>query len=116
KDRIYKAISTVTGGTPSDLTDDVPHGTHVLGIAGATTDNGTGVAGVTWQKVKMMPIKVGGAASVTMADTIAGLDYAEKNGANVVNMSLRWFTANDIPDLNDPFEAKIYAMAQKGIL
>ncbi len=37
--------------------DEVGHGTHVAGTIAAATNNGVGVAGVTWN-CKIMPVKV----------------------------------------------------------
>jgi subtilisin family serine protease len=65
------------------------HGTHVAGIAAASTDNGTGIASVGFN-VSIMPCKV--KLDSTIADpelqfTYYGVDYAIANKANVVNMS-----------------------------
>jgi subtilisin family serine protease len=66
------------------------HGLHVAGTIAASTDNGIGVAGVCWEGVKIMPIKVFADFSEYSSNQliIEGLDWAKTNGANVVNMSL----------------------------
>ncbi len=68
--------------------DDNGHGTHVAGIIGAASNNGEGVAGVSWG-VKIMPIKVldydGGGYDSWVAD---GIRQAVDMGANIVSMSL----------------------------
>lgn len=51
------------------------HGTHVGGTVAATTNNGTGVAGVSWG-AKIMPIRVLGKDGGTSYDIIQGLRYA----------------------------------------
>jgi subtilisin family serine protease len=69
--------------------DDHGHGSHVSGIAGAVTDNSTGVAGTIWD-VKIMALKTlnsGGTGGT--GDAIDALDYALDNGADIVNMSWR---------------------------
>ncbi|HEU0069518.1 MAG TPA: S8 family serine peptidase, partial [Nitrospiraceae bacterium] len=89
---------------PTDNGDDANgpgvhsyHGTHVAGTIGAVTNNGIGVAGVTWQ-TKIMPVRVlgkGGGSSFDLAEAIkyaAGLPNLSgtlpPQRAHVVNMSL----------------------------
>jgi len=40
-----------------NLFDDVGHGTHCAGIMAAIGNNGVGIAGVSWQKTKIFPLK-----------------------------------------------------------
>jgi serine protease len=89
---------------PTDTGDDANgpgihsyHGTHVAGTIGAVTNNGLGVAGVTWQ-TKIMPLRVlgkGGGSSFDLAEAIkyaAGLPNLSgtlpPQRAHVLNMSL----------------------------
>ncbi len=63
------------------------HGTHVAGIAGANTCNGTGVAGV-FPYAKLMPLKIGPDEQLTL--TWRGHEailYAAYQGADVINCS-----------------------------
>ncbi|MGI6722021.1 MAG: S8 family serine peptidase [Anaerovoracaceae bacterium] len=74
-----------------------PHGTHVAGIIGATSGNGKGVAGVAAGNhndlIEMFSVLVfkkddfSGIAAYS-SDITKGVDYASKNGAKVINMSL----------------------------
>ena len=67
--------------------DDNMHGTHVAGIAGAVGNNGIGIAGAAWN-VKLMPLKVFQASGIGDSAMIAqGIEYADMNGATVLNMS-----------------------------
>ncbi len=68
--------------------DDYGHGTHVAGIAGAVTNNGIGVAGVSWG-ARLMPVKVlNSSGNGSFADLAEGLTWAADQGAQVINMSL----------------------------
>ena len=84
-------------GRDSVPDDEVGHGTHVAGTIAAASNNGVGVAGVTWQ-CRIMPLKAltrmvrisdGQVRGVgTSADIAAAVRWAADNGASVVNMSL----------------------------
>jgi len=71
-----------------DAMDDNGHGTHVAGIAAATTDNAIGIAGVAWN-CKILPVKVLQSNGYgTYSDVANGVTYAANNGAKVINLSL----------------------------
>jgi subtilisin family serine protease len=77
--------------------DDNGHGTHVSGTI-AALDNGVGVLGVAPQ-AKIMSVKVVGSdGSGSLSSFIAGLDYAVRNGAKVINMSLGGGQGSPIED------------------
>jgi len=73
------------------------HGTHVAGTIGATTNNGLGVAGVTWAG-KIMPLRVLGCEGGSSFDIVqavrfaAGLPNASNTvpaqRADIINLSL----------------------------
>jgi thermitase len=68
--------------------DENGHGTHVAGIAAASTNNGTGVAGVDWN-ARIMPVRVlDSDGSGWDYDVVDGIIWAVDNGADVINMSL----------------------------
>lgn len=73
------------------------HGTHIAGIAGASGNNGIGVAGVDWT-ARIMPVRVLGVGGGTTYDVLQGVSYAagltNDSGtvpvqrADVINLSL----------------------------
>ncbi len=60
------------------------HGTHVAGLAGASTNNVTGMAGTGWA-CAIMGIKAGD--KLTLPYGYDGIVYAANNGADVINCS-----------------------------
>ncbi len=90
--------------------DVVGHGTHVSGTIAAQGSNSIGIAGICWNSVKIMPIRVFGAEDTTTATIVAGEDFALKNNADVVNMSYGGY--GDDPTERD----KIKQMAEAGII
>jgi hypothetical protein len=81
------------------------HGTHVSGIAIATTNNSIGMAGVAWQNVKFLPIKMIGNDWQGEASVLAGwqemlkVRLANPSSAFVCNCS---FNLGDSADDNVP--------------
>jgi len=68
--------------------DDNGHGTSVAGIAAASSNNGIGMAGVSWG-ARIMPVKVLGAGgSGNVGNVAEGITWAADNGAQVINLSL----------------------------
>jgi subtilisin family serine protease len=63
------------------------HGTHVAGIAGAHTNNGIGVAGVSWRS-SIMPLQALKGTAGSYAAVAEAIVYAADNGAPVLNLSL----------------------------
>ncbi len=85
------ALKLVPGWNTNDnnsLTADVHgHGTKVAGTATAISNNGVGVAGVSWDTY-IMPIRVTDTAGLATFGTIAaGLQWAADRGARVANIS-----------------------------
>ncbi|HEX9969087.1 MAG TPA: S8 family serine peptidase [Acidimicrobiales bacterium] len=89
--KVLPGRNFVEEGTPPR--DDVGHGTHVAGIAAASTDNGLGMAGVA-PDARILPVRVleydeaSGSGTGTSDDVIAGIRWAVDNGAHIVNLSL----------------------------
>lgn len=71
----------------NDPVDDHGHGTHVSGTIAAATNNGIGVAGISWD-TKIMPVKfLDATGHGDMANGAASIIYAADNGAKVINCS-----------------------------
>lgn len=78
----------VTPGGGTGCSDPHGHGTHVAGIASASTNNGKGVAGGS-PGSHIMPVRVLDAnGSGWTSDVTAGIIWATDHGANVINLSL----------------------------
>lgn len=62
-----------------------PHGVHVCGLAAASTDNLTGVAGVGFD-CKFLPVKIADASGSLIA-AYEGIVYAADHGCSIINCS-----------------------------
>lgn len=72
----------------TDATDDNGHGTAVAGLIGAATNNGIGMAGVSWNSM-ILPVKALGADGNGSYSAIANaIIWAADRGARVINLSL----------------------------
>ncbi len=122
KDRLLPGTDTADqDNDPNPPGNDLVagHGTHVAGIIGATTNNGIGVAGVTWEGVKILPVKASANSSIgtfTQDALLRAVQYCIDQNVQVVNMSLGGAAASDTPDLTDPVSQRILAATQQGIV
>lgn len=62
------------------------HGTHVAGIAAASTDNSTGIASIGFD-VELIPVKIADDANGNLVAGLQGIEYAIAADADVINMS-----------------------------
>lgn len=94
----------------------VVHGTHVSGILGAVGNNGIGVTGVNWN-VTIMPIRVFTEfGDSTAADLVTAVEYANANGADIINMSYGGGSASVFEEeaIHDAFENGVLSIAAAG--
>jgi serine protease len=82
--------------------DENGHGTHVAGTIGESTGNAVGVTGIAYG-ASIMPVRVldqlGSGDSATIS---AGIRFAVKNGADIINLSFEFdkaTTRREVPDL-----------------
>jgi subtilisin family serine protease len=72
-----------TDASPNDVSWH--HGTHVAGIAGAVTNNTTGIACIA-NNAKLMAVK-GSSSNLYVSNGFEAIAYAADNGADVINLS-----------------------------
>ncbi|MDR1272506.1 MAG: GBS Bsp-like repeat-containing protein [Clostridiales Family XIII bacterium] len=99
-----------------EFADDNSHGTHVAGIIAATSNNGLGVAGVSYNRAEIVPIRVfyddpkeGLSSSTTIL--LEALNYASGKGCRVANMSLGGYG-----DYDPALQQVINEVTKKGML
>jgi subtilisin family serine protease len=81
----YYGLNAIAG--KGNATDKDGHGTHVSGIIGGRGNNGIGVSGLCWQAT-VMPVKfMNSNGKGSTSDAVAGMDYAIKMGAKIINNS-----------------------------
>ena len=72
----------------ADTADVLGHGTAVAGVVAAATNNGLGVAGVTWESRIMPLVVVDAQDNSAYSDIAAAIQYAVDHGARVINVSI----------------------------
>ena len=85
------------GSTSGGPTDSTWHGTRVMGLLGALTNNGAGIAGMTWNPY-LLPVRALGKCGGYDSDIIAGMQWAAGMSvtgvpnnpypADIINLSL----------------------------
>jgi subtilisin family serine protease len=115
KDKLLPGADMVTDETCTPGAQDLNgHGTHVAGIAAASTNNGIGVAG-TAPSANILPVRVLNPAGEGTGEDIAnGIKWAADHGAQVINLSL----GNDVPlvDLTGLGESVDYAWSKGAVI
>lgn len=71
-----------------DTTDILGHGTAVAGTVSAASDNGIGVAGVSWNSQIMPLAVVDQNAFATYSNIATAIQYAADRGVRIVNISI----------------------------
>lgn len=96
--------------------DDIGHGTHIAGIAGAVGNNSLGVSGVLWN-VQLLPLKFLDAEGFgTIADEVEAIQYAVSQGAKIINASFSGgsFSNTEFNALSSANNAGVLVVAAAG--
>jgi len=72
----------------SNTQDTMGHGTAVAGVFGAITNNGIGVAGITWSNPIMPLVVVDSNNYAAYSNIAAAIEYAADHGAKVISVSI----------------------------
>ncbi|MCM3629075.1 S8 family serine peptidase [Paenibacillus glycanilyticus] len=86
---------------PYSIYDDDFYGTQIAGIL-AAKDNGLGITGVA-PGIRFMPLKIMGYDGGYVSDALNAIDYAERMGVKIVNIS--WSTETFSHALKDAIDA-----------
>lgn len=98
---------------PMDMSP-ISHGTHCAGIIAAANNN-VGICGVAYN-TKIMPIKIlANNGNIILSDLILGMEYAAKNGADVVSMSVGVALTNPLDNVVTVLKNMIDKYADKVI-
>lgn len=96
--------------------DSIPHGTLIAGVIGAAGNNGIGVAGINWN-VRLMAVKVLDCNDKgSMANVAQGIEYAVKNGARVINLSIASLTTQISPTESSLLRAALTTAQNAGVI
>jgi subtilisin family serine protease len=101
----------------SDPYDDHYHGTHVAGTIAAVTDNEAGIAGIAWNRAKIMALKflAANGRGVT-SDAVACVDYAvsmnQRAENDIVVINASWGSSS----ASETLKAALEAAAAEGII
>jgi serine protease len=98
-DAADQANSALFASSRCPIADSSWHGTRVIGVLGAITNNGVGVAGMTWNDY-LLPVRALGKCGGYDSDIIAGMQWA-------VGMSV-----SGVPD--NPYPASIINLSLGG--
>lgn len=112
---IVDAYNVLDPKKPQDVTDNVNHGTGVVGLIAARENNSIGVAGIA-SSATIVPIKVmDDKENGSLDDILKGLNYAIQKECKIINMSLGSYTASAFV-AGSPFQNAIDDATSKGFI
>ena len=80
----------------ADTSDVIGHGTEVAGTVAAATNNGIGVAGVSWGSLVMPLVVVDNTNFAAYSDIAAAIQYAVDRNIRVINVSIGGASASSV--------------------
>jgi thermitase len=92
--RLLSGWNFVAGN--SNTQDVLGHGTAVAGTLAAATNNGLGVAGVTWQNPVLPLVAVDSNGYAAYSDIAAAIQYAADQGVRVISLSIGGSSPSDV--------------------
>ncbi|MDM8529507.1 S8 family peptidase, partial [Anaerolineales bacterium HSG24] len=99
----------------ADPEDDNGHGTHIAGIIAASTNNDTGMAGISWES-RIMPLKVLDANQEGDTNKVAqAIQDAASDGAKIINLSFA-IEKSSYPCNSSAMQQAFEYADQKGVL
>lgn len=97
---------------PSFIAEDMSHGTHCAGIAAGATDNGKGIASISFNSVRIMSCKAmsDNTEDFRLTHAVEGITYAVRNGATIISCSF------GSPNPSQPLQEAISLALSQGII
>lgn len=86
----------------AEIKDEQGHGTAIAGIIAAEGNNALGMTGVMWRASLMSLRVLNNTGTGDVAAAVEAIDYAVKNGAQVINLS--WGTSGESLALKDAIQ------------
>ena len=93
----------LNGVKSNDINDQNGHGTLVAGVIGATTNNGIGIAGVSWNVSIMACRFMDASGQGSLSDAVSCYDYCLTQRAHIIHNS--WGSAEFSQALSVAFQA-----------
>lgn len=92
----YNFLNASEGGGDNNPQDGHGHGTHISGIIAANSDNSLGITGLN-PDTKILPVKFINSHGIgTQLDAALAIRYAVDMGADIINCSWGFYTANTV--------------------
>ncbi len=100
----------------NNVADEWGHGTQCAGIAGAVSNNGIGIAGVSWNCKIMLAQIYDADSGGTKSGIASAIKYIVDNGANIISMSFGFYSGSNLirDAVNYAYDNGIFLCAGSG--